>query len=408
MLLDPARVRISTFFDWYDNKIKSLFQVPGTLINGLGLLGNSNVNMGSTFNYMQVVSRFYSSAVMNDVPRVSSQLYSVIEQATEHWSVCGECCFIRQQNNIRVVRPDYVFPISDPYDKDRIVRYLFVFPYIDTQLGSFDNELTSVTKANVIDYDVETRQARMAVRDYTPANLADEPVGSPVDIGEVFFIKSGTSIYPSIESLVREVSIRLNMLQLALNTSSIPIVQIDKDSVNDGSLRGPVNLEDFQKQIMQPMGLQINPPFAGEEGARFVERAGTGLTESLEYIRLLLSQLGVLTGVPDYVLGAPRLGQTSAETERTLFIGQARVNAFRRSLEHTFEAMGQESIRFLGEPFVSRAERLRLILSQLQGGVITVMEARRALGLEEHQSASNVLSVPNLGTIAQNRLNANP
>lgn len=398
MLLDPARVRISTFFDWYDNKIQSLLKVSGTLINGLGLIGNQNINMGSNFNYFQVVSRFYSSAVMNDIPRVNPRLYRVIEQATEHWSVSGECCFIRQGDDIRVVRPDYVFPISDPYDKERIVRYLFVFPYIDTQLGSFDNELTSVTRANVIDYDVETRLARMAVRQYTPENLADEPIGTRVDVGEVFFISSGTSIYPSIESLVREVSVRLNMLQLALNTSSIPIVQIDKDAVNDGSLRGSVNLEDFQKQIMQPMGLQINPPFAGEEGARFVERAGTGLTESLEYIRLLLSQLGVLTGVPDYVLGAPRMGQSSAETERTLFIGQARVNAFRRSLEHTLEAMGQEPIRFLGEPFVSRAERLRLILAQLQGGVITVQEARNALGLEEMPGASNTLTPTNQPT----------
>ena len=381
MRLDPARLRFATFFDWYENQIRKLFQVPATVINGLGLLGQENVSMGSSFNYMQVISRFYHSAVMNDIPRVNPTLYNIIDQATEHWSVTGEACFIRQQGVIRVVRPDYVFPIRDPYDRDRIVRFLFVFPYLDTQTGNFDNEPAAVTQANVIDYDVATMQATMGIRAYTPGNLDDKPVGRPVDIGRVFFLQSGTSIYPAIESLVREVSVRLNMLQLALNTSSIPVMQIDKDSVNDGSLRGSLTLADWQKQIQQPMGLQISPPFAGEEGSRFIERAGTGLTESLEYIRLLLSQLGVLTGVPDYVLGAPRFGQTSAETERTLFIGQARVNGFRRALEHVMEAMG-ENVRFVGEPFVSRKERLDLITTQVTHGILTPNEAREALGLE--------------------------
>ncbi|MYF38268.1 MAG: hypothetical protein F4219_05805 [Gammaproteobacteria bacterium] len=381
MLLDPARVRFSTYFDWYENKIAKLFQVPATLINGLGLIGNQNITMGSTFNYMQVISRFYHSAVMNDIPRVNREMFTIIDQATEHWSVTGECCFIQQQGTIRVVRPDYVFPIRDPYDRDRILRFLFVFPYLDTQQGNFGNEPISVTQANVIDYDVETGRATMGVRHYTAGNLANTPVGTPVNIGQVFYLQSGSSIYPTIESLVREVSVRLNMLQLALNTSSVPIMQVDKDSLNDGALRGSVSLEDWQKQIQQPMGLQISPPFAGEEGSRFIERAGTGLEESMGYIRLMLSQLGVLTGVPDYVLGAPQLGRTSSETERTLFIGQARVNSYRRSLEHVLQSMGLE-IRFVGEPFVSRSERLKLIVQQLQAGILTPNEARSSLGLE--------------------------
>lgn len=380
MLLDPSRVRFSTYFDWYENTIDKLFQVNPTLINGLGLIGQQNVAMGSTFNYMQVISRFYHSAVMNDVPRVNNSLISVIDKATEHWSVTGEACFILQQGNIRVVRPDYVFPIRDPYDRDRIRKFIFVFPYIDTQTGNFANDPIGTTHAQVIDYDVATRQAFMATRQYTAGNLADEPIGDAVDIGEVFYIETSGSLYPTIEALVREVSVRLNMLQLALNTSAIPILQVDKDSINDGALRGSVSLEDWQKQITKPMGLQISPPFSGEEGTRFIERAGTGLTESIEYIRLLLSQLGVLTGVPDYVLGAPQLGRTSSETERTLFIGQARVNTYRRVLENILKDMGQ-NLRFVGEPFVSRSERLQLITDQLAAGVLTINEARNALGL---------------------------
>lgn len=120
---------------------------------------------------------------------------------------------------------------------------------------------------------------------------------------------------------------------LPYNTTSLPLIQLDKDSVADGELRGGnVNLAVVKELVTSPLGMNLTPPFSGEEGARYIERTGTGLQESLDYVRLLLGQLGVLSGVPDYVFGV-QLGRPNNETERVLFAGQARVNSFRRELE---------------------------------------------------------------------------
>lgn len=388
MLLNPYRLRLAEFFDWYEDRLGTMFQVQGTVINGIGLLGAENIQ--TRFNYLQALSRFYGAAVMSDLPRMDSRTYSIIHQAAEHWSVTGEAFLVQSERGIRVVRPDYVFPISDPFDRETITRFLFVYPEQDTQHGSWENRVVSTTRANVIDYNVATGRATMAIRQYTAGVLEDEPRGREVDIGRVVWVKSGEPPYLAIESLVREISVRLNMLQLALNTTSIPIVQVDKDSLNDGALRGSrLDLRTFQQAINNPMGLTVVPPFGGEEGARYVERAGTGLTESIEYVRMLLGQLGVLSGVPDYVFGI-QLGRPNNETERVLFAGQARVNAFRKNLEEALSAVGIR-VHFASEPFVTRRERLSNILSQFTAGLITLNEAREALG---YQAAAGPITPP--------------
>ncbi len=90
----------------------------------------------------------------------------------------------------------------------------------------------------------------------------------------------------AVETQVRETCLRLNMLQLALNTTSLPLI------VADSELRGRnVNLTVVKDLVTSPLGMNLTPPFSGEEGARYIERSGTGLQELLDYVRLLLGQL---------------------------------------------------------------------------------------------------------------------
>ena len=46
--------------------------------------------------------------------------------------------------------------------------------------------------------------------------MADTPKGDPVDIGEMIWVKNGEPPYVAVESQVREICVRLNMLQFAL------------------------------------------------------------------------------------------------------------------------------------------------------------------------------------------------
>ena len=377
--LDPSRLQIPTWFDYNQAKLDGLFRIPGSVINGLGVLGGVT-GISTRFNYFAAVSRFYSSAVMSDLPEMPIQRARLIQATADHWSVCGEACLVAAGGRVTAVRPDYVFPIFNEYDREIIDKFLFVYPRRDEQEGDFGNIPSASTMARVVEFVPATGEAYESIRTYEGGGVGDGPRGTPVSIDDVVWIRSGEPPYPTITSITREICVRLNMLQLALNTSSLPLIQLDRDTVNDGELRGKTaSLQEISEMLKAPLGLTTIPPFAGEEGARYIERSGTGLMESVDYVKLLLGQLGVLSGVPDYVFGV-ELGRPNSESERVLFSGQARINAFRRELQNGMEQVGLP-IRFASEPFVTRSERQRLILDQFRIGILTQAEARVALGL---------------------------
>ena len=380
-ILDPSRLEFARHFDWYADKLDSLFRINETMVNGLGIIGAANVT--TRFNFFQAISRFYAAAVLAEAPAVDHDTLRVIRTAAEHWSVTGEAYLVRRDRRISLIRPDYVFPIPSPYDREDIERYLFIYPFHNPTVdGFYDNELTTGTdRARVIEYDVASKTARIAIRKLQGNEVLDSPKGEAINIGEVFPIRSGESPYKSIESIVRELCIRLNTLQLSLNNTTLPLIQIDRGSITDTQLSGfKVSIEDLKRVANDPLGVTVDPPLTGEEGTRYVERTGSGLEESIEYIRLLLSQLGVLSGVPDYVFGL-QLGRPNNETERVLFAAQARVNGFRLDLEDALDRMGKP-VTFGSEPFITRRARVEVITQQIAAGIISPQEARDMLGYE--------------------------
>lgn len=395
MFLDPYRVPFSKYFDWYEGRLDTLFQVPANAVNGLGFLRTSTGghNVSTRFNFLAVLSRFYAAAVLADLPVSNAATYRLLHQATEHWSVCGETLLVRQNGVVRAVRPDFVWPIRSAYDRETIERILLVYPHRDTEAGDWENQPVSSTRALVVEYDVATGEAFEGVREYTPGRIGDGPRGKPVQIESMVWVKSGEPPYLPVESTVREVCIRLNILQLALNSTSVPLLQLDKDTLADGRLRNHEPSLDTVANITttSPLGLTTKPPFPGEEGARYIERTGQGLAESLEFIRLLLGQLGVLSGVPDYVFGV-QLGRPNDESERVLFAGQARVNAFQGALKDGLEQVGI-NVEFNYDPFITSQKRIANVTAQLGAGLITVQEARQALGWPQ-QPAGGPLPEP--------------
>lgn len=378
MLLDPNRLKFATYFDFYENHLDELYRVPQDIINGLALVGNRSAK--TEFNYFNAVSRFYSNAVMAELPDLDASLIRIIEQLAEHWSVTGEAFIVGSPGDYRAVRPDYVFPVTDEFDRDKIIKFFFIYPRRETELHQFRNANIGAKDARVIEYNVETGEAYESIREYGGQRIADAPLGVKVDIGTVAWVRCTGSIYPQIESLVREVIVRLNVLQLALNSTSLPIIEVDKTTIADGKLDSMINNNALQELIATPLGLTIPPPFEGEQSTRYIERTGNGLRESLEYVRLVLGQLGVLSGVPDYVFGI-NVGRPRDETERVLFAGQARVNSFKKELQEALKLFNV-NLLFNTEAFISRRDRIDLVNIQYTNGLITLAEARESLGLD--------------------------
>ena len=380
MFLDPARVKLSEHFDWYDGNLDSLFQIRGTTVNGLGLITPENIS--TRFNYFQAVSKFMASSVETDLPATATPaIEQTLAKAAEHWSVANECCLVGDANRITVVRPDYVYPVYSRYSDDIIEAILFIYPERDPQIINFSHTSFAATKARVVEYNMASGEAYESIRNYNPGEVADTPRGNRIDIGRVVYIKSGGPIYQVMEPLVREICVRLNMLQLALNTTSMPMIQINKDALNDGTLANRnLTLRDLQSLLTQPLGLTVKPPFSGETGTSFIERQGRGLSESMDYVKMLIDQLSILSGTPQYIFGVDT--KPKAETERILFSAQSKVNAFRRQLNEGFREFGLD-IKFSPNPFITRSERNKIFIEQLEAGIITTSEARTLLGYDE-------------------------
>lgn len=381
MHLDPARTELARHFDWYDGKLDSLFNsLEATSVNGLGIIGPENIT--NRFNYFQALSKFFSSAVEADLPALeSSGLERLISKAATHWSVASECCLVGfpaadgKEADISIVRPDYVHPVYDKYNNDLLERILFIYPERQDEDVTFLNEVTGTDSALVVEYDVATGEAYQSKRNYAVNYVADGPLGELIDIGTVKYIKTGPPIYPTVEPLVREICVRLNMLQLALNTTSLPIIQINKDDINDGSFANKnLTLTDIKNAVTGPLGVNVPTAVSGESNASYVERAGRGLEESMSYVRMLLSQMSILSSVPDYVFGI-NLAKPNAETERVLFSAASKVNQFRRMLDNELKEFGV-TVAFTDNPFTTSTERNKVVLDQLAAGVISVDEAR--------------------------------
>lgn len=378
MYLDPDRVRFARYFDWNEGKDATLFStVAPTIVNGLGLLKAKNIS--TKFNFFSALSRFYSSAVTSDLPPLPIDQHRLMVNVARHWSITGEAVIVGR----RAVRPDLVFPIYDQYDVETVTGYLFVYPQRKRQEGDWGQEPASSGSARVVEYDMATGNAYEAIREWSSGYVADEPKGSPVSIPRPIHIRSGDPPYVAVETVIREIVVRLNMLQLALNTTSMPLIQVDKDTLAEGVLRGRELTSDAISDIVtkSPLGLTSQPPFGTDQSARYIERSGAGLSESIEYVRLLLAQLGVLSGVPDYVYGVP-LQRSNEESERILFVGRARINSFRRELEAAWRELGYGDLVLKNEPFTTARQRAEAVQNMVESGILTVPEARSALGYD--------------------------
>ena len=330
--LEQDRLAYRDYFEWYNGDLRSLWNIPPTLVNGMSLLAAPN-DLLSTLNYFSASSKFYINGILESVPQTLEDYYPLVERMVEHWSVTGEYCLVVENGVVNTIRPDYVFPIRKNDNWDVIQGYRFVFPILDDD--------TNVARARVVEYNVATGKARQSVRDLYGNNLG-EPVGSttPVNIQLVLYQDTGSGYYKDIKGMVRELNVRYALLQLALNSTAIPLLQIATEGMGGGLLGAdgitPVNVAGLGKS---GLGLVVPPPFTGEEGARYVERAGTGLEESLAYVRMVLGSLAVMSGVPEYVYGVA-LSQSSAEVNRVMFMGQSRINRMRRAMTHSFGVLG--------------------------------------------------------------------
>ena len=370
VVLDSNRLRYGNYFSYFRGDMNALYGITPSQVNGLSYINGNEIT--SDFNYFAAVSHFFIDAMLGDIPETARILYRVFEELVTHWAVTGEYCIVITGTGIRIVRPDNIFPLPAGSPVSQVTDYLLVFPQIDPN-GQMNG------KATVFQFNVETGRATTNIRDYTPGMVGDvgtEPQN--VDIFDVIWVDTGDGSYPFISGIVRELNVRSAMLSSSINSTSYPLLQANADSISGVKSNKDITISHINVLAKSGLGILLEPGFTGENEPKYIERSGAGLTESLEFIRLLLGQLSVLSGVPDYVYGVS-LNQNPSEIERILFAGQSKISRLRRSLEASFARLGL-ILTFTTEPFSTRKSRLDGVRTLFTDGIITQEEARVALG----------------------------
>ena len=134
--------------------------------------------------------------MLGDMPETSPAQSELLTQLSEHWSVTGEAVLVSSAAGPRAVRPDYVYPVHNVYDRETIDGYLFVFPERKKEFEhTVLNQVSYAERARVIAYDAQTGQAYLSTREYRPGYVADTPLGTPIDIGQVHWINTRDGVY---------------------------------------------------------------------------------------------------------------------------------------------------------------------------------------------------------------------
>lgn len=407
MLLEPRRLKLSHYFDYEENDLHHLFtSVQPTTYNGLTFLDGAR-GVGTRFNFFRVLSEFYKNAFLSevdlgDVDTSRAAPYSLLSSLAQSWAVTGEFCIstfrevtggtgsdgqplaIDGLARVRSVRPDFVHPVYSPFSRDDIERLLIIYPEVDRSLvGNQTNVPASAKTALVYDYNLQSGECYQSTRQYSLGSVADGPLGELVPGLSFELFQLESSPYEAIETITREICVRLNILQSAFNNTSIPILEINTDSL--------VRLWDALKDVGQGarasvttemgqeygFGLIAKRNFDSEPPARYVERSGISLQESLQYLTMLMSQLGIQTGLPDYVF-ASRVGQKMVESESMLFQAKGKLRAFKHTVKSALAARGL-TVEYGTDSFTSQATNIDNTIKLVDAGLMSAEEAKKLL-----------------------------
>jgi len=296
----------------------------------------------------------------------------------------------------------YHIVVSSPFNRRDIQGHILVHPYLNTYRDLSQNPDLNPTLIDDL-FNPRCTITRIAdgvteisIWEIEDNNHLGERISSTtVTPQAIHCFDTDESFYPEMKSLLREFIVRINALQVSLNSSIKPYLFIPSGVINAPVFAG-MSSDDLAKVQMDFTSEKANPlssdrwgrggviegSLAASVEPKFVERTGAGLSESFDYLTELAAMMSLSSGVPNSVFGVTRgsVGETHSSRERTIFAAQSRVNKVRRLLIKLFRESLGITLEFPHDAFASVNSKFDSALQAYNSGIITLNEAREALG----------------------------
>ena len=415
---------------WYEGELSDLFSGQHNLMNGLNIV--DPIKNGKVMNMFKASSRFFQSAGDSELPifggiseELEEQMVEVIIMAFKHWSISAEATVLIDNEELSVVSPDFYHPVKSPYNIQRTVGHILAYDYFKG-LPPTNNIYLQANALRAVKFqkDVINQVEEYAYRPYV---VGAQESSTNANIGGIWHINTRDPFYDDIKTVVREIIVRENALAASLNMTMMPYLQLDLDTISSligpfakGEATIPEGWDEFSdEQKVEWLKKNTNPgslttAFIGgiktnftadteeiyqpilprstdyqnigdNNGAAYVERSGTGLRESFEYLKHCFAEVYLLTGVPPIVGGVDLSGVSKDGHEKMMFSAQAKVSRMRRRLERILVQVAKRlghlnaSITYHSEPFATLASRTNAIIFGWTSGLSQRNESRAAL-----------------------------
>ena len=404
--------------DWYYGRYNRLASTNPSVENGRKLLEPDGMIALPLF---QLTSDFMASAALGDMPVYASQneaagnwleanmgfVLKAIRRAGFYWSIGDVCVLAAQPGQVEAVDPVYYFRVGTPDLPDRLVGHILAVTYYEKtreeqllpHLQLAPNRLRVVKLADGV--------AMESIYEYAPHTVGPLLVGPrPSPITAICAVGGWDSWYrtvaPTAATLLTQFSIQAQQLNRYANRPQIvPAEALDfiRGQVPGGT-DGQINAG-TATAIMQRFRQLVYPVVGVTEETRLdVQMDNEDFDGRLAFLEKCYENFFLATGLPprSFGIGVSRY-ESGVAIEKSADSASARVQGFRQELADCLPTLvramgcpaGEISFNWATPPFQSREAHSTEIKDLFSLGLISIDEARRALGYTDSEEARTAL-----------------
>jgi len=333
----PHVIQEQRWDEWYDDRLNTLLAGSPTTDNGLAyprLIG-PNYNAFNGFKLIADTYRIGMGAELPTVERGAAEVTELENFKSElkfffmEWSKKSRAVMYSQDyfeingvssGGVHFVSPNVTsyFPVYSKFNPREIVGHVLAFPYREKQVlqtSQFPDRLRVVKFSNVPGFERNT----VEVFTFSGSQIGERLSFEDGIVRDFFYLNTRDPQYPIVEDTVREINIRLAVLQLA-NNRSIPHFVLPSSLDIDAR-----RLNREQGTILQIDEDDIKPQFTEYKA---------GVDMQLESLTYAQQRFYALTGLTAVLLGETHTqAESSAAREDLLIRPQTRIVDARRIME---------------------------------------------------------------------------
>ena len=403
--------------EWYYGRYQSLSRLSPSVENGRALLEPDGwVNLP----LFQLTSDFMASAALGDMPVYASQneaagnwleanmgfVLKAIRRAGFYWSIGDVCVLAAQPGQVEAVDPVYYFRVGTPDLPDRLVGHILAVDYYEKTPAEqlMPHLMLAPNRLRVVK--LSDGVATETIYEYAPhtvGRILEGPRPSPITA--ICAVGGWDSWYktvgPAAATLLTQFSLQAQQLNRHANRPQyVPAEVLDAvrpqvaPSEEQAANTGTAVMRRF-RQLVYPVAGLAEDSAGGkpmEEPEDFESR--------LAFLEKCYENFFLATGLPprSFGIGVSRY-ESGVAIEKSADSASARVQGFRQELADCLPTLvramgcpaGEISFNWATPPFQSREAHSTEIKDLFGLGLISIDEARRALGYTDSEEARSAL-----------------